>query len=282
VAQKKPHQNRTKAVFFAEAKWCGHDSRARKVPLNDLFPIREHYIEFCAGRSCQHGPLGVTVPADKVGLNFAPRAFEFNAELEAEQLKTTHEIIRIRELLEKGVIAVSTGDEVGKLAYGTGDIPFVRTSDISNWEIKFDPKHRVSAEVFQQYRQSQDVKARDILLVRDGTYLIGTCAIVSEQDIPMLYQSHIYKIRVVNERNLNPYLLLAALSSPFVQRQIKSFCVSQDIIDSLGDKLYEIQIAVPKSKKRREEIARIVEEVITTRVQAREKAREAVGKIMAS
>jgi type I restriction enzyme M protein len=282
VAQRKPHPSRTKAVFFAEAKWCGHDSRARKVPLNDIPVIREHYEEFRSGRPCQHGPRGVSVPADRVGINLAPRAFEFNAQVEAEQIKTTHEVVRIRDLVQKGVITVSTGDEVGKLAYGTGDIPFIRTSDISTWEIKVDPKHKVSQQIFEKYRQSQDVRPRDILLVRDGTYLIGTCAIVSEQDIPMLYQSHIYKIRVVDVKKLDPYLFLAAISSPFVQRQIKSFCVSQDIIDSLGDKLYEIQIAVPKSKKRRDEIAHIVEEVITTRVQAREKAREAVAKIMAS
>jgi uncharacterized coiled-coil DUF342 family protein len=73
---------------------------------------------------------------------------------------------------------------------------------------------------------------------------------------------------------------LAALSAPFVQRQIKSFCVSQDIIDSLGDKLYELQLALPKSKERREEISKLVKHVVTTRAQAREQAREAVDKIM--
>lgn len=33
------------------------------------------------------------------------------------------------------------------MAYGTGNIPFIRTSDISNWEIKADFKHGVSEEI---------------------------------------------------------------------------------------------------------------------------------------
>ncbi|MEN8133097.1 MAG: hypothetical protein ABFS45_23550, partial [Pseudomonadota bacterium] len=52
--------------------------------------------------------------------------------------------------------------------YGTGTIPFIRTSDFSNWEIKHDPKQGVSEEIYEQYAESQNVKEGDILLVRDG------------------------------------------------------------------------------------------------------------------
>ncbi len=108
----------------------------------------------------------------------------------------------------KKVLSISTGDEIGKLAYGTGTIPFIRTSDISNWELKADPKHGVSREIYESLRDKQDVQAGDILMVKDGTYLIGTCAIVSEADREMLCQSHLYKIRVnKNSYGLNPYLL---------------------------------------------------------------------------
>ncbi|TON78636.1 hypothetical protein, partial [Vibrio parahaemolyticus] len=67
----------------------------------------------------------------------------------------------LQELHDKGIIEISTGDEVGKLAYGTGNIPFVRTSDISNWEVKLDPKHGVSEEIFQKYAKRQDVQEGD-------------------------------------------------------------------------------------------------------------------------
>jgi type I restriction enzyme M protein len=267
-------------VFFAEAKWCGHDSRGRTVPLNDVPKITANFVEFKKCGRVSQGHLGVSVPRERIDLNLAPRAFEFDADLEAEGLAETHDVVSIKDLVKDGVLTISTGHEVGKLAYGTGEIPFVRTSDISNWEVKLDPKHNVSEEVYERYRASQDVQPNDILMVKDGTYLIGTCAIVTKYDLPMVFQSHVYKIRVREPEKISPFLLLAALSCSFVQRQIKSFCVSQDIIDSLGNRVYELRIAIPKGKVARQQIAELVEKVISDRIEARELARKACEDII--
>lgn len=51
------------------------------------------------------------------------------------------------------------------MAYGTGTIPFVRTSDFANWEIKHDPKQGVSEQIYNAYATKEDVQAEDILLV---------------------------------------------------------------------------------------------------------------------
>jgi type I restriction enzyme M protein len=281
VLQKKPLQSKRSSVFFADAKWCGHDSRGRSVPLNHVPQITANFADFCKTGKGSHGHLGIAVPQDRLGLNLAPRAFEFDAESESDRLAETHDIISFGDLVKDGVLSLSTGDEVGKLAYGTGEIPFIRTSDISNWELKSDPKHCVSEEIHERYQQRQDVREDDILMVRDGTYLIGTCAVVTKFDLPMLYQSHIYKIRVEKLEKITPFLLLAALTCPFAQRQIKSFCVSQDIIDSLGNKIHEIRLALPKAKKTKDRIASLVEKAIRDRTEARELARSACEEVMA-
>jgi type I restriction enzyme M protein len=281
VLQKKPSKNNRISVFFADAKWCGHDSRGRSVPLNHVPQIAANFAEFRKTGIGNYGHMGIAVSTDRLGLNLAPRAFEFDAESESERLTETHDIVSFGDLIKDGVLSLSTGDEVGKLAYGTGEIPFVRTSDISNWEVKSDPKHCVSEDIYERYRSRQDVQKNDILMVRDGTYLIGTCAVVTEYDLPMLYQSHIYKIRVEKPEKMTPFLLLAALTCPFAQRQIKSFCVSQDIIDSLGNKIHEIRLALPKAKKTRDRIATLVEKAIRDRTEARELARKACEEVMA-
>ena len=56
----------------------------------------------------------------------------YNPEIDAElaQLSETHELVTVQQLVEDGVVALQTGHEPGKLAYGTGSIPFIRTSDI--------------------------------------------------------------------------------------------------------------------------------------------------------
>ena len=205
----------------------------------------------------------------------APRAYVFYNQND-EGLDETHRLITVGRLIDEKVLEVTTGNEVGKLAYGTGSIPFVRTSDISNWEIKSDPKHLLSEEIYNSLAEKQDVREGDILMVKDGSYLIGTCAMITKYDTKMVYQSHLYKIRVVdgNKYNLDRYYLLAVLSSEYVRQQILAKTFSQDIINSLGDRLKELTIPIATDKKRIDKISGMVKKSIDESVEARELARK--------
>jgi type I restriction enzyme M protein len=205
----------------------------------------------------------------------APRYYDPSSEVELAKLEATHNLVRVSDLVERGVLEFSTGDEIGKMAYGTGEVPFVRTSDIANWEIKADPKHVVSREVYEQYAKKQDIREGDILMVRDGTYLIGTCAFISKYDTQIVYQSHLYKIRVKDASVISPYLLLAALSSAPVIKQIHAKRFTQDIIDTLGKRVFELVLPIPKDTKRRAEIENMVKDSIHDRIESRELARKA-------
>ncbi len=264
-------------IFMAEAKWCGQDSRARSIPYDDLPQIAQNFRAHKAKRLKVPSNLGFAIDKAKVSGNvLCPRYYDLLAEQELAGLDETHTLLSFGQLVQDGVLSVSTGDEVGKLAYGTGTVPFIRTSDISNWELKADPKHGVSREIYESLSAKQDVRAADVLMVKDGTYLIGTCAIVSEADREMLYQSHLYKIRVnANSHGLNPYLLVAVLSSPVVQRQVRSKQFTQDIIDSLGERINELVLPIPKSEDTRDQITSLVKEAFTKRIEARELAKEA-------
>lgn len=277
VLRRRASHSRTKdhKVFMAEARWCGHDSRGIPIPHDDLPAIQERFALAQKGRLLDISPLGFIVDEHQIADSvLAPRYYDPNIAVSLQALEETHELITFGRLRELGVLEVATGDEIGKLAYGTGPIPFVRTSDLSSWEIKIDPKHGVSREIFERYRSRQDVKTGDLLMVRDGTYLIGTCAIVSQHDTEIVYQSHIYKIRVLpNDRGIDPFLLLAVLSSDVVQEQIRAKRFTQDIIDSLGDRIDELVLPIWKSALRRREISSLVEKVVATRVESRELSR---------
>lgn len=193
---------------------------------------------------------------------------------ELQALQNTHDLIVLADLIKDRTLSITTGVELGKLAYGTGDIPFIRTSDLSNWELKADPKHGVDRSYFQAVKAKQDVQAGDVLMVKDGTYLIGTCAIVTEQDEDIIYQSHLYKIRVnKNKHGLDPYMLLAILSSSVVQRQIRAKQFTQDIIDSLGERIRELVLPIPKAT--RELIRDLVRSAVENRLKAKEQTRKA-------
>jgi len=283
VAQKDEKRARGEtSVFMAEARWCGHDSRARRIPHNDLPTIGNNVKLYRETGSIERSTLGFVLKESEIRENIlCPHYYDPKIEEELSILANTHDLVVFNELVKENTLSVSTGDELGKLAYGTGEIPFVRTSDLSSWEIKTDTKHGVGREIYKRLKKKQDVKPYDILMVRDGTYLVGTCAIITPLESEILYQSHIYKIRVnQNNRGITAFLLLAILSSPIVQRQIRAKQFTQDIIDSLGGRLFDLVITIPKEQKKREYIDSLVKQVIERRQEAREiaiQARELVG-----
>ncbi len=272
VAEKREGSGRKRRpVFMAEAKWCGHDSRARSIEKNDLPKISENYTNWVNGRLSEESPLGFSLTSEEINNNvLCPHYYDPKIDEEIESARKHSEILDFGSLVESGVLDIATGDELGKLAYGTGSIPFIRTSDISNWELKHDAKHGVSREIYEKFCRKQDVRPGDILMVKDGTYLIGTCAMVTQESAELLYQSHIYKIRVnANEIGLTPEILLVGLSTNIVQRQIRAKRFTMDIIDSLGDRIYELKVPIPKSKKKRKEISASIEKAFEARREAR-------------
>lgn len=270
------------SIFMAEAQWCGKDSRAREIPNDDLPQIGRNLASYRSGQSFQSSRLGFVISERSVAENvLCPRYYDPDLKHEIEMMANSHHLVTVADLLACGVLSISTGNEVGKLAYGTGDVPFVRTSDLSNWEIKANPKHCVGREFYESLKEKQDVRPNDLLMVKDGTYLIGTCAIVTEHDRMIIYQSHLYKIRVLKEQHgLNPHLLLAILTSNVVQRQIRAKQFTQDIIDSLGERIREIILPIPRGIAQRQEVSVMVAEAIRKRMEARELSGRAVNDVL--
>jgi restriction endonuclease S subunit len=200
---------------------------------------------------------------------YLPKYYDPEIIDELSHLSSSCNCISIQELCNDNTLSISTGDEIGKMAYGTGDIPFVRTSDFSNWELKHDPKQGISEEIYQSYRNSQDVKSGDILLVRDGTYLIGTSCIITDEDEKMLYCGGLYKIRVNDNDIIDQWLLLALLNSYLVKRQIRTKQFTRDVIDTIGKRLFEIVLPIPKSKEVRMSLSNQMKSIVESRMQGR-------------
>ena len=271
------------SIFMAEARWCGKDSRARKIPKDDLPEIRDNLATFRSGGAFRPSRLGFAVVHGSVADNvLCPRYYDPELKAALDGMSDSHDLITVGDLIQQNVLAIRSGNEVGKLAYGTGDIPFVRTSDLSNWEIKASPKHRVSRNLYDSLKEKQDVRPGDVLMVKEGTYLIGTCAMVTDYDKEIIYQSHLYKIRVLKDQyGLNPQLLLAILASPIVQRQVRAKQFTQDIIDSLGERIRELVLPIPRAAARRAEVSEMVSEAIRKRMEARALSGQAVSRLEA-
>jgi len=252
--------------------------RIRRIPLwteGVIASLDDEVPDIETDEAGPSGPLSYKLRAGRILNNiFVPRYYSPQIEERLQVLSGTHELIPVATLSRQGVLSLDTGIEVGKMAYGTGSTPFIRTSDISNWELKSDPKQNVSEELYEQFKDKLDVRAEDLFVVRDGTYLVGTSCILTEHDTRILYCGGLYKIRVKKKDQLDPFLLLALLNCPIVKRQMRAKQFTRDVIDTLGKRIYEVVLPIPKDKTLRDKIARETRETVLARVVLRNKARQ--------
>ena len=85
----------------------------------------------------------------------------------------------------------------------------------------------------------------------------------------MLVQSHFLKLKSLDVDKLNPYLLLYLLHVPIVRKQIDEKTFVQATLSTIGDRLNDVVVPIPKDKNMREKIANEIREKITLRAQAR-------------
>ena len=200
---------------------------------------------------------------------YLPKYYDPSIDKELKKINRYCEVKSMAALRGEGTIEYYTGVEIGKMAYDTGDIPFIRTSDFSNWEIGHDPKQGISQTIYEEYATDQDVKENDIFLVRDGTYLVGSSCIVTSLDTKSLFCGGLYKIRIRENESLDPFLFLGLLNSFIVKRQIRTKQFTRDVIDTIGNRIDEIYIPIPKSKEIRDAISSAVRQVVSSRIKAR-------------
>ena len=240
--------------------------------------IIDRWRKFARGEKIDFDSLGFSLPRDEIRDSiYLPKLYDPEISRRLADLEQTHSLIKLGDLVRNGVVEVSTGDEVNRLSYGTGSIPFVRTSDIANWQIKPDPKHGLSEEVYAKYKDKQNIEAEDILMVRDGSYLVGTCAMVTNAERKIVYQSHILRFKVVDKARMNPYLLLSLLSSPIVRKQIAARRFTQDIIDTLGTRWSELILPIPKDEKCLNAIIDSAKNAMVLRAQALCESKKAIN-----
>jgi type I restriction enzyme M protein len=249
---------KTNILFFRRAKTdnhttriavalhCGHDRRGRPR-RNDGTPYPDDFHNISLDWT---SPLPEYWFDVKIRDPFyiVPRYYDRKTEIllstDAQALHA--KVYTVGDLVKRKWISIKKGHEVGSEAYGSGEIPFVRTSDISNFEVSIDPTKSVSKETYVQFKKEQGLVAGSILMVVDGRYRIGRCAILHEFNAMCIAQSHLRIITVQKGAPFTPFELLYLFSLPSVQRDIRSLVFIQSTLGSLGKRIHEIKLPVPQ------------------------------------
>ena len=157
--------------------------------------------------------------------------------------------ITLGQLEEEGVIGCWDGHgSPPATAKGQGTIPYIRVKDIVNWEMYRNPVSLVPIETFREMTKNKTLpREGDVIMVRRGSYRIGTVAMASSRDKDVLLTRELLTIRVEdlqNKHGITPFYLLALLSSQFVQAQISGHVFTDTTLPNLADRWRDLVLPV--------------------------------------
>lgn len=271
-------------IFCSVVKKCGHDARGNDIRNKDG-TLDEEFSE--VAKKFLTNPSRIIKNWERQGFTLYEGKLKkdimipryYNPEtirlIETLEKSGKYEMQSITDLIEKNIIRIKgAGATVNPQDYDTGDVPFIRTSEISNWEINSDATHKVARELYIKFKEKQDLKPDDILFVKDGTFLIGDTALLTEQDLEILVQSHFLIIRVLDKEKIDPYILFHLLNIPIVKRQMDEKTFVQATLSTIGDRLEEVVLPIPKSEKQKKELTEETRNILQTRAKLRSKLKE--------
>jgi len=272
-------------ILMSVVEKCGHDNRGKEIYEDDeildeeFSKVAEIYNKNKSRVIKGFDRLGFTLYEGnlKKGI-LIPRYYDPDTTKEIEKFEKDghYKSKTIKELIDEGVLEIKgAGATANSQEYNIYDnIPFLRTSDIGAWETRNYAVQNVNEETYIKYKEKQDLQKGDILFIKDGTYRIGETLILTEHDLKMLVQSHFLKIRSINQKKLDPYLLLYLLHIPIVRKQIDERTFVQATLSTIGDRLMDVRLPIPKDKKIKDKIAKLMKEKINERAELRQEIRK--------
>jgi type I restriction enzyme M protein len=284
-----------KSIFMACANKIGHNKNGKevykmnaagefilgkhgeKIIDDDTQAIAKKFSAYLNNKLGKKTSLGFSVPEhDITGNIYIPEHYmpEIKMKLIILNKKCDYELIVFGELYEQKIVQIRRGNEIGSHHYGSGNVPFIRTTDIVNWEIKMDTVKTVSIDVYNKYKIQQDIQENDIFFVNDGTFLIGRSSMITPLDIQSVYQSHIKKIRVLDKTKINSFYLFYLLNTKIVQEQIASKTFTQATLSTLGDRIFELVLPVHRDTEKIDKISKEIQNIITAKARLRKRTQE--------
>jgi len=194
-------------------------------------------------------------------------------------LNTLKKLKRKFKTLKLGDIAsIKRGNEVGSKNYHKylnkkiSDVPFIRTSDLVNYEIDNYPDYFIDEGIYKGL--GQDLKEGDIVYTKDGK--IGLPAILTSEDKCIL-ASGLARIRVKKE--LDSYYVFLVLSTNIGYYQaIQRVVIAATLPHLQQERLGEIEIPIIDNQTQNK-VSQLVKETFELKAEKKKLMREALEKV---
>lgn len=295
VLQKNKPQN--KKIIMAVAEEIGHDANGRELfrydyskqaftseLWDDTKIIRKELATPDDPKNSNVFEVDISEIKNNV---FVPRYYwkRRTEALKEVAEKQGMEFIKMSELIDKGIIEHFDGHGSPPSEFkGKGEIPYIRVADIVNWEVYKNPTALIPKGVYlaKKGKSGIDLKEKDILFVRRGSYRIGSVALVSPYDKEVLLTRELSIFRVTKEDNeygINPYYLVYLFSHTLTQQQFYNLVFIDTTLPNLGKRWSELYLPIAKDPKERAHITERIKHVFDKKEEANKEINKLKGEL---
>ena len=155
--------------------------------------------------------------------------------------------ITIGELIEQSVLTVRVGHGSPPNDQRTGDIPYVKVSDLRALRININPTNLVSGQVAKRYWRGEDsgLAPWDLVTPSRASSNIGEFVILLPGEERILLTKEVLVVRTNDPTKYDPFYLLWAFSLKAVRDQWRRIALMQTNREDCGSRYMEIVIPKP-------------------------------------
>lgn len=290
VVEKGRRGEKSDRVLMAEAEQMGHDHLGRAMyhpKTGEVWDDLSTILDELADVENPRNDFVFTVSWKTVSAagHWIPRYYA--AGRKAPRAPRGRRWVLLGALVKEGHVDAWDGHGSPSAAEkGKGDIPYIRASDIVNWEMYRNPTSGVTQETYDRLTQNHPaVMEEDIIFVRRGSYRIGTVAMASRRDKQVLMMRELLTLRVKpkNDYGITPHYLMALLSTPDVQAQLSRLTFIDTTLPNIGDRWRELRLPIHKDKAEITRMSADVKRAIDGKWQAQDgidRLRHKLGRIV--
>jgi type I restriction enzyme M protein len=157
----------------------------------------------------------------------------------------------IGQLADDGVIRVRGGHGSPGNDQRSGEIPYVKVSDIRGLRININPTNLVTEVVARRFWRgdSSGLEAWDLITPNRASSNIGEFAILLPGEERIVITKEVFVFRVIDASVFDPFYLLWALSLKAVREQWRRIALMQTNREDCGSRYREIILPKPKDRE---------------------------------
>jgi type I restriction enzyme M protein len=182
-------------------------------------------------------------------------------------------IFTLGELADLGILQTfeGHGSPPGN-ARATGDVPYVKVTDLKNWRINENPTNFIHKSVADRLRRrGPELQYGDLVTPSRASSNIGQFCLVLPWQTHIVLTKEVLILRTLtNQEGITAFSLLALLSLRVVQEQFKTLALMQTNREHLGDHWREVRIPLPKAMQHREALGSAIQRYFEGIVHAHE------------